>query len=155
MLSIFLSPFFILGALVFFTGWCFWLTYKSLKGHKFGKNLNGQGEINLKEAVEQLEKEVQKNTDEIQKIDSRLDQIDQRSQGFLQKIGLVRYNPFTDTGGQQSFVISILNNNKNGIVVSNLFGRNGSRWFAKRVVEGKSTDLDLTQEEQTSIKLAE
>lgn len=69
----------------------------------------------------------------------------------LQKFSLVRFNPFSDTGGDQSFAISLLNSHGNGIVFSSLHGREGTRIYAKSVVNFKSAGYELSKEEGRAI----
>lgn len=71
----------------------------------------------------------------------------------VQKIGYVRYNPFSETGGNNSFSISFLNDNDSGIVITGLHSRQGTRVYAKEVKEGKS-ELALSQEEKRAIAKA-
>lgn len=68
----------------------------------------------------------------------------------LQRVGLVRYDAFTDVGGEQSFSCAILDGASNGLVVSGLYSRNDMRVYAKPVVGG-SSPLSLTEEEQKAI----
>lgn len=72
----------------------------------------------------------------------------------IQKVGLVRFNPFKDTGGDQSFVLSLIDGNDTGVVISGLYSRSGTRWYAKKVTAGKGVDYDLSEEEKKSIKEA-
>lgn len=72
----------------------------------------------------------------------------------VQRVGLVRFNPFSDTGGSQSFTLSILDGHNNGLVMTSLYGRNGNRWYVKEVSEGKGKELALSKEEQAAIKKA-
>jgi len=71
----------------------------------------------------------------------------------LQKIGVVRFNPFSDMGGNQSFAISILDSKNNGFVISSLFTSEGNRVYAKAIAGGKSDHI-LSAEEQESIQRA-
>jgi hypothetical protein len=71
----------------------------------------------------------------------------------LQKIGVVRFNPFQDSGGDQSFAIALLDQRGSGVVVSSLHGRAETRIFAKQVVNGRSTH-SLSDEEQQAIREA-
>ena len=77
-------------------------------------------------------------------------------EGFLhiQKVGLLRFNPFKDTGGDQSFILSLVNGKDTGVIISGLYSRSGTRWYAKRVIEGKSTDHELSEEEKKALKEA-
>jgi hypothetical protein len=66
----------------------------------------------------------------------------------IQKIGLVRFNPFKDTGGDQSFILSLIDGNDTGVIISGLYARTGTRWYAKKIVKGKSVEHELSDEEK-------
>jgi hypothetical protein len=76
------------------------------------------------------------------------------SQFYIQKIGLVRFNPFNDTGGDQSFILSLVDSDNSGVVVSGLHTRNGTRWYAKKVQNGKGVEHELSSDEVKAIKAA-
>lgn len=79
--------------------------------------------------------------------------IDQRTRRSLQHIGMVRFNPFEDTGSDQSFAIALLDDARDGIVISGLHGRSNTRIFAKPVEAGASTN-QLSDEESEAIRIA-
>ena len=72
----------------------------------------------------------------------------------IQRIGIVRFNPFADTGGAQSFTMSLLDGQDNGIVITSLYARTGNRWYVKEVQKGTGKDIELSREEQAAIKKA-
>jgi hypothetical protein len=71
----------------------------------------------------------------------------------IQRVGLVRFNPFEDTGGNQSFAVALTDAGGNGIVVSSLHSRTGTRVYAKAIAEGRS-DAALSAEETEALRLA-
>jgi hypothetical protein len=71
----------------------------------------------------------------------------------IQRLGLVRYNPFEDTGGNQSFAVALLDANNTGVVVSSLHARQGTRIYAKQVTIGRS-DAALSAEEAEALRQA-
>ncbi len=73
------------------------------------------------------------------------------SSGF--RFSLLRFNPFSDTGGEQSFVLSLLDGGGNGILLTSLHGRGTTRFYAKRVIAGK-TDQELSAEEKKALSEA-
>lgn len=79
--------------------------------------------------------------------------IEARSLRSLQHIGMVRFNPFEDTGSDQSFAIALLDEQRDGIVLSSLHGRTNTRIFAKPVANGGS-DHHLSDEEAQAIRVA-
>lgn len=80
--------------------------------------------------------------------------IDEDGQRHIQKIGLLRFNPFKDTGGDQSFIISLVDSYNTGVVISGLYSRSGTRWYAKQVIDGKGVEHELSDEEAKAIHLA-
>lgn len=79
--------------------------------------------------------------------------LEDRSQAALQHVGMVRFNPFEDTGSDQSFAIALLDDRRDGVVISSLHGRNATRVFAKPVEGGKSRH-SLSDEETQAIQVA-
>jgi enoyl-CoA hydratase/carnithine racemase len=71
----------------------------------------------------------------------------------LQHMGMVRFNPFHDTGGDQSFAIALVDGHGNGLVLSSLHGRDATRVYAKPLQKWEST-YSLTDEEKQAIALA-
>jgi hypothetical protein len=71
----------------------------------------------------------------------------------LSRVGLVRYNPFEETGGNQSFALALLDAEGDGWVLSSLHARSGTRVYAKAIVGGRS-DAALSDEESAAIRQA-
>jgi Protein of unknown function (DUF4446) len=88
--------------------------------------------------------------DALNKLHKELEAVTQRS---IQKVGVIRYNPFADAGGDQSFAIALLDAEGNGIVVSSLHSRSETRVFAKPVQAGRSR-YPLSDEEQQAVRKA-
>ena len=71
----------------------------------------------------------------------------------FQRVGLVRYNPFEETGGNQSFALALLDAGGDGWVLSSLHARSGTRVYAKAITGGRS-DAGLSAEEMAAIAQA-
>jgi hypothetical protein len=71
----------------------------------------------------------------------------------FQKVGLVRFNPFEDTGGNQSFALALLDQDADGFIVSSLHSRNGTRIYAKAITAGRC-DTAMSSEEEQALKIA-
>jgi hypothetical protein len=96
----------------------------------------------------------------VEEVRNRLGQLEgqnarltERSATSIQHIGLVRFNPFEDTGSDQSFAIALLDDRRDGIVISSLHGRSNTRVFAKPV-EGGASSHTLSDEETQAIRIA-
>lgn len=70
----------------------------------------------------------------------------------LRRVGIIRYNPFGDTGGDQSFALALLDDQGDGVVISSIFGRSDSRLYAKPVRGGKSKYTLSAEEDQAIIQ---
>jgi hypothetical protein len=68
----------------------------------------------------------------------------------FQRVGLVRYNPFEETGGNQSFALALLDANGDGLVLSSLHARSGTRMYAKAIKAGRA-EAGLSAEETEAI----
>ncbi len=93
------------------------------------------------------EGDIRKKFDEIARI------VDKNNK-HIQRVYLSRYNPYDETGGDQSFSVAILDNEGTGIVVTSLHARSGTRVFAKPVIKGKSSKYQFSKEEELVIKKA-
>lgn len=71
----------------------------------------------------------------------------------FQRFGIVRFNPFEETGGNQSFAVALLDGNGDGLVVSSLHARAGTRVYAKALSRGRS-DASLSDEETEAVRRA-
>jgi hypothetical protein len=89
----------------------------------------------------------------LEELDSLHQTLEQRTQSSLQHVGLVRFNPFEDTGSDQSFAIALLDGRRDGVVISSLHGRANTRIFAKPVEGGRSSHT-LSGEEAEAIRIA-
>jgi hypothetical protein len=72
---------------------------------------------------------------------------------MFQRVGLVRYNPFEETGGNQSFALALLDGAGDGVVVSSLHARAGTRVYAKAVSGGRS-EAAMSEEEAEAVRQA-
>jgi len=88
-----------------------------------------------------------------ERLSEDLEKLKKESKFSIQKVGIVRFNPFSDIGGDQSFSIALLNGNGNGIVITSLYSRGGNRIFAKPIEKGNSK-YPLSTEEKEAIKRA-
>jgi Protein of unknown function (DUF4446) len=90
---------------------------------------------------------------EVERLGTRTDRLESGSLRAFQRVGLVRFNPFEDTGGNQSFALALLDAEGNGWVLSSLHARTGTRVYAKAIRGGRSEGA-LSDEETAAIKQA-
>jgi hypothetical protein len=87
---------------------------------------------------------------EIKKVSAAHEYLEAMTTRSIQKLGLVRFNPFHDTGSNQSFSLALLDLYDNGVVISSIHGREGTRVYAKALQSGRS-EHHLSEEEQQAI----
>jgi len=104
---------------------------------------------NLKEVLAQF-KELEKN---FERISVELEDLKKENKFNVQKVGIVRFNPFREVGGNQSFSIALLDGNDSGAVITSLYTRTDNRVYGKPIKNGQSEYL-LSEEEKKAIQIA-
>lgn len=118
----------------------------------YNKLTKGVSNKTLKNVLDTLLEQVNLSQKEIAKLTARSDALEKDGLLHIQKIGLLRFNPFKDTGGDQSFILSLVDGNNTGVIISGLYSRSGTRWYAKRVVKGVGVEHDLSEDEKKALK---
>ena len=98
-------------------------------------------------------KEFSNNTKEIKEIKSELKSFIGDSTSHIQRVGLIKFNPFEEVGGDHSFSLALLDGDKNGIIVTSLHTRERTRLYLKDINLGKSK-IELSKEEEKALKLS-
>lgn len=118
---------------------------------KYSRFFKANNEQDFNKILAELQSESSQRSGNIQHLQQAIDQLKQESRVHLQKIGLIRYNPFTDTGGNQSFALAVLDEKGNGFVITSLHSREATRLFAKPISEGKESGYEFSKEEIQAI----
>ena len=98
-------------------------------------------------------KEFSNNTKEIKEIKSELKSLIGDSTSHIQRVGLIKFNPFEEVGGDHSFSLALLDGDKNGIIITSLHTRERTRLYLKDINLGKSK-IELSKEEEKALKLS-
>lgn len=112
------------------------------------------GERDIRKKFEEIVKAVEDFRGELFTLEKELTAIQSQGLQYVQKVKLLRFNPYDDTGGDQSFTVCLLDNQGSGIVITSLHARSGTRVFGKEIVLGKSSKYQLSKEEEIVIKKA-
>jgi len=123
--------------------WLVGLSFVGWKNYLFLQKLFPARAGNLKEKLEAAIKEIQ-----------GLEDFKKQSLEHIQKVALKRYNPYQDTGGDQSFSVVFLNGLGDGVVVTSLHSRASTRVFAKPIKKGKEGGVSLSEEEKEVVNWA-
>ena len=126
-----------------------WMLFKTQK-HYHNLILRTKKQT-IDEILEQLISNDKKFSEEIEIITKTVKEIIEQSRVHFQKVGLVRFNPFERSGGEQSFVLALLNNLNSGLVINFIYTREGLRTYIKKVKAGKGEKYELSEEEKEAI----
>lgn len=83
----------------------------------------------------------------LESLEPRLARAEAISTMSVQKVGFRRFNPFQDTGGDNSFILVLLDQNNNGVILSSLYMRDGNRLYAKEIARAAARQ-PLSEEEK-------
>lgn len=141
-------------ALVVLTGWVVWLQRSDTVLRRRLRRVIGEGEgVGLDELLDRQFRRLDAVDERVEALNRLQHELETLSHRSIQKIGVIRFNPFSDTGGDQSFALALLDAQGNGVVLSSLHGRADTRIFAKQVQAGRSKHA-LSDEEQDAIRKA-
>ncbi|MFZ2192710.1 MAG: DUF4446 family protein [Candidatus Moraniibacteriota bacterium] len=136
----------------------FWNIFLQLKIKKIqtfskeffkGKKVDDLEEILLSQAknLKLLDKDIQ----ELYNISNTIHTLALKS---LHKSAVIRFNPFKDVGGNQSFSIALLDGKNNGLTITALYTKEGTRVYSKSILDGDSKEFPLSEEEKQVVKIA-
>lgn len=144
----------LLALVLLLGGWVAFIEYRYRQlARSFRLLLTGRGgadlEATLMDFVARMD-HVERTT---QGMERRVSGVEVKLPYLVQHVGIIRFNPFADKGGDQSFVMAILDDHADGAVLSALHARSDVRVYAKPIVGGQST-YTLTAEEKDAIARA-
>ena len=120
----------------------------------FNKLSRGVEVVDLKKTLEKILSEEAKNESDIRLLEKRAQSIETDGLSHVQKVGLIRFNPFKELGGDHSFSLAILNGQDSGVVITGLHTRERTRVYMKDIKNGKSQS-DLSLEEKKAVMTAQ
>lgn len=135
-----------------------WLTALSFlvwKQFIFLKSLFPKGgERDIRRKFEEVLKVADEGKQDLRELEAKLSELSHQGIKHIQRVELLRYNPYEDTGGNISFSLALLDDLGNGFVLTSLHSRSGTRVFAKPVIFGKEQKHQLSEEEEAVVEKA-
>lgn len=120
-------------------------SYNSFMRGKDGRTLEA-GILERFEELDEVTSMSLKNRQEIRKIKEDM-------LGNLQKVGILRYDAFSEMGGNLSFALTLLDGNNNGYIINSMHSREGCYNYIKEIIKGESY-IELSEEEAESLDRA-
>lgn len=134
-----------------------WNVFLQVRLEKIRKRIKiffeGKKTKDLEEVIAEQLKRTKKTESDIEKLFKWNEDLQKIADISIQKVGVIRFNPFKDTGGDQSFAITLLDKDNNGLVISSLYSREGTRIYTKPIEKGASS-YHLSEEEKKAIAKA-
>jgi len=112
----------------------------------------GTSTPSLMQALVGIQRTLAEHEKNAHSLKSDLLKLNDDSRLHLQRLTLKRFNPFGDTGGDQSFILAILDGNADGVVITSLHSRENTRFYVKSVKGGVGIDHPLSTEEQKLVQ---
>jgi hypothetical protein len=129
-----------------------WRRVSSLSARLSGLT-RGEGGRSLEAVLEAHLRRVGEVDASVRSLDQRTTALEAQGRKAVQRIGLVRFNPFEDTGSNQSFALAMLDEDGDGVIVSSLHTRNATRVYV-RPVSGGVAEKALSDEEAEALDQA-
>jgi hypothetical protein len=112
----------------------------------------------LKDSPATLRKDILKRVEalgmDIENLQEEISGIKNADLKHLQRVGFLRFNPFSETGGNQSFALALTDDDGNGVVISSLHGREATRVYGKPVKSWGENGFEFSEEERKAVELA-
>ena len=117
--------------------------------------VRGLTEKTLMSFLEGLQKTLANNERTLAVTKKDLAKLETDAKVHLQHLMLKRFNPFSDTGGDQSFILALLDGNKDGVVITSLHSRENTRFYVKSVKGGTGIGHPLSKDEEKIVNIRE
>ena len=119
----------------------------------FGRLSSGVKTGNLKRVLDKILENQTKTGLGLANLEREVKKLEEEGTLHVQNVGLVRFNPFRETGGDHSFSLALLNAKNTGIILTSLHTRERTRVYIKAVKKGKS-EYEFSQEEKKALSKA-
>lgn len=130
------------------------LTIFSLWFFSFFKKLTKTtGENDIVKILGKILKVQDENSESVKALEKEIKRIDWEGKRHVQKVGIIRFNPFKEIGGDHSFSLAILDGELSGVIITCLHTRERTRVYMKAIKKGKS-ELELSLEEKKALEKA-
>lgn len=138
--------------LIFGVAYCFAKVETVKKKSKiFFEGRNGKSLEDMMMKISSGIKTIDEEIQELYNISNRVHALALKS---VHKVGIIRFNPFNDIGGDQSFSVALLDGKNSGVVISSLHTKEGTRVYSKPIIKGEASKYSLTEEEKNVVKIA-
>lgn len=123
------------------------------KKYDYFMGANRRPSANLEMKIQDYYETSKRIEEKYSKLLDMVTDMDKTDKTKIQKVGLIRYNPFDEMGGNLCFALALLDGHDNGVVLNGIHSRTGSFTYAKPIEMGVSTYM-LSEEEIKAVEMA-
>ena len=109
--------------------------------------------VNIEELLVALNDQIESSNKQLRSVDQRSIEAKDTTMGALSNMAVVHYNAFEGQTSELSFSLCLLDNFHNGVIITNLYGTDGSNVYLKEITNGQ-TKMDLSKQEDEALKRA-
>ena len=131
-----------------------WLVLQNMRlRQRFEATVAGTKGQTIEQTVKHYYKRIDEIGDHNREIATAVERLSDQIAYASQKVAIVRFNPFGDIGGEQSFALAVLDDHNTGYILTSMHGREGTRIYAKPVDYGEAK-YPLSKEERQALDSA-
>jgi hypothetical protein len=135
--------------------WLLALTITTLVTQRFFKRLvKGAKDLDLRAVLEKIRVDQEANKESIKILSREIGRVTEEGQLHMQKVALVRFNPFKEIGGDHSFSLALLDGTDTGVIITGLHTRERTRVYMKAIKNGRC-EFVLSEEEKKALAKAQ
>jgi uncharacterized membrane protein affecting hemolysin expression len=127
-----------------------WVKINKLKTN-YQRLTQGIDNKNLEELILVVNEQVAHDSGKLLEIERLQKELHEQLNNCMKSPKIVRYNAFDNMGSNLSFSLSLLDKQNNGVVITSIYGRDESRFYAKKISSGKA-EQPLSPEEKEVIQ---
>lgn len=120
---------------------------------RINRLLRGRNAHSLEETIIDMAKEIDRAQIKEDKVDQIIANMEARLRQAIRRVETVRFDPFAEQGGKQSFTTALLNEEGNGLILSGLYSRDKVNVYAKPI-RAHQSEFELCREEAEVLERA-
>lgn len=129
------------------------LIKQSILNKKYKQFMAGSDGKSLEEEIRSKIGLMDKLNEKVNQVANQNNIIDTRLNEVFQKVGIIKYDAFSEMGGKMSFALALLTDNNSGFVFNAMHSREGCYTYIKEIEDGKSK-VTLAKEEKEALDIA-
>lgn len=147
----------ILGLCIFSLLLCLWVIINTASIRKWRKKyytfIKVKEDLNIEDVLKTNIEDIELLKDSLHKQRVEMSDINSHVQVSIQKVAMVKYNAFSEMGGDMSFVLALLDQKDSGLLINGIHSREGCYTYVKQIASGKC-DKTLSNEEKEALEQA-